>query len=46
MGWYKEYLQDLADIQAAEDRKNAFFIGALISGFIGFVSLVYVVDFY
>ncbi len=46
MGWYKEYLQDLADIQAAEDRKNAFLIGALISGFIGFVSLVYVVDFW
>lgn len=24
MGWYKEYLQDLADIKAAEDRQSVF----------------------
>lgn len=30
MGWYKEYLQDLADIQAEEDRRKTWsFIGAI-----------------
>ena len=46
MGWYKEYLQDLADIQAAEDRKNAFGIGAFICAFIGFVAIWKVVEYW
>ncbi len=46
MGWYKEYLQDLADIQAAEDRKNAFGIGAFICAIIGFVAIWKVVEYW
>lgn len=46
MGWYSEYLQDLKDIQAAEDRKNAFNTGGTICGAIGLVSLCCVVYFW
>ena len=46
MGWYKEYLQDLADIEAAEHQRNSFLAGAFISGIIGFVAIWTVVEYW
>lgn len=46
MGWLKEGLQDLAEIQAAEDRKSAFDTAALICALIGFGAIIGVVHFW
>ena len=46
MGWYKEYLQDLADIKAAEERESNFFLLSIICGVIGLASLYFVVNFW
>ena len=44
MGWYKEYLQDLAEIEAEKGRETFFGISGIICGIIGLMSLMYVVD--
>ena len=40
MGWYKEYLRDLAEIKAAEDKKQGMWIGGVICGIIGLVCFI------
>lgn len=46
MGWLKEGLQDLAEIQAAEDKRQNFGLGGAICGAIGLGALCFVVYFW